>query len=711
MFWKKSQVPPLEVRRLHEQFGLDLLCASILTRRGVSDRKQVKFFIENELTFLHNPFLFEDMEVVVDRINEAVEEKQKIRVFGDRDVDGITSTTLIVQELQFMGADVSYRLPEGDEPYGMTLCGVEEAKKDGVTLIITVDCGISSFQEIARAGEYGIDTLVFDHHISDDNLPPAMAIINPKVPGNGYPFPHLAACGVVAKVIWALRFSHTNFYHENCILLHSLPGNDTVIIQAMKIENLMEVDRVIEEINPGVVDISQSKAAQFLSCGLPILVIDSQMELKQLVNAFGRKVDISLVDMRSEMETVLPMIKGKSLFSLSTISHSSRYTDHGRDELETLYSLFNAYCLKKYPSLDSEYENILDLVSIGTVADLMPMVDENRILVKRGLKVVESGRRKALLPLLSLQKLIGKPLTTQDLSWQLAPIINAAGRMGQPALAVDMLLCEDPVQSEKLAVQLLGLNKQRQKLGEEAWDRLLPMAKDSFEKSGSKLVMVEDPQLSRGITGLMANRLLKQFNVPAMVLATVDDTRVSASIRSPQSFNCRDFLALFSDLFLDYGGHACAGGFSMDREKLPILEKRLVEEIDQMDCQQEEQESVEIDCSLPEKYLTPDIIKEVEFFEPYGEQNPPIVFLIEKAHIDDVQIMNNSKGGDQHVKLTLTYGAYKWPALYWFAAGKVGREFSKDDTVDVAFRLSRNYFRLQSSLQLTVVDLHQSQGA
>jgi hypothetical protein len=226
MQWKKSPVSPKEVRNLHERYNVSLLTRAILARRGISGRNDVKFFLENDLSFLHNPFLFDDMETVVDRIQSALDEKEKIRVFGDRDVDGITSTALLVSELSSMGADVSYKLPEGDEPYGMTIAGVDQAMEDGVTLIITVDCGISNFDEIAHASECGIDTLVLDHHLSDDKLPAAMAIIDPKVQGSGYPFEHLAACGVVSKVIWALRFAQTPFYHENCICCMPNPERD-----------------------------------------------------------------------------------------------------------------------------------------------------------------------------------------------------------------------------------------------------------------------------------------------------------------------------------------------------------------------------------------------------------------------------------------------------------------------------------------------------
>ncbi len=710
MVWKKSPVSSQDIRRLHEQYGLDVISSSILARRGLTSRDQIKFYLESELSYLHNPFLFDDMEEVVDRINEAVTEGEKVCVFGDRDVDGITSTALLVQELRAMGIEVSYKLPNGDEPYGLTMDGVDLVSQQDVTLIITVDCGISNFDEIAHAHSMGIDTIVLDHHISGESLPPALAIIDPKVPGCGYPFEHLAGCGVVAKVLWALRFSKTDFYREECILLHTQPGHDTVIIQAMRIDNLLVVDQVIEEINPGLIDVSKSKALEFLSAGLPIMVLDAAAELAQLRQAFGKKIDIHLIDMRSEMEAVLPVVKGKGLFALSNISRAIRYSPHGKDELQVLYTLFIAYCMKRYPSLDAEYETILDLVAIGTVADLMPMENENRILVKRGLKVLAQGRRQNLLPLFSMQNLMGKQLSTSDISWQISPVINASGRMGKPTVALEMLLAEDLYEAESLAGELIKLNKERQKLGEDAWERMKSSAQESFESSGSKLVVVEDSTLSRGITGLMASRLLRQYNAPAIVLATVDESRVSASMRSPEYFDAREFLSRFSDLFLDFGGHTCAGGFSMDVEHLSEFKKRVADEIDTMDCMIDDlEDELVIDVTLPETYMKPGIIKVVEFFEPYGEKNPPLMLMMEGAQIENIQFMNNKGGSVQHVKLTLAFGQYKWPALFWRAGDRVGSDFDKGDRVNVAFRLGRNYFRNQESLQLTIMDLKRSE--
>ena len=708
MIWNKKPVASSLVRQLNEQYGIDMITASIMARREITSAEQVKFLVEKELTWLHNPFLFDDMETVVERILDARTEGERVRIYGDRDVDGITSTALLHLELSALGIDVSHRLPEGDEPYGLSRSGVDEAHRDGVTLIITVDSGISNIDEISWARELGIDVIVLDHHIGGESLPPAIAIINPKLAGSGYPFEHLAGVGVVAKVIWALRYAQTPFYGQEFILAHAQPGNDTVIIQAMRVENLLVIDQVIEEINPGLIKVDQSKAFAFLATGLPILVLDEATERAQLKSAFGTAVDIHLTDLRGNFESVLPIVKGKGLFALSKISRAARYSPHGNDELAVLFSLFTAYTFKAHPSLDSGYEEILDLVAIGTIADLMPMEDENRILVQRGLKVLNKGQRTALVPLFTAQNLLGKVLSSSDISWQISPPINASGRMGRPSVALNLLLSQTLGEAELLTSELLAMNKERQRLGQEGWERILPLAQDSFEATGSKMVIVNDPEISRGITGVMANRLLRHFGAPALVIAHGEEGRVSGSLRSTERFHARDFLSNYSDLLLDFGGHACAGGFSANEENLETLLKRMDSLLDEMDCPEEETGEVTIDCTLPPKYMSPAMIEVVEFFEPYGEKNPTLVMHIEGARIDAIQQLSNKSGGAHHLKLTLAYGEYRWPALYWESGDRQGKDFDTGSLVDVVFRLGRNYFRNQESLQLVVIDIKES---
>ena len=538
MKWKIRQAAFEDIKALQDRFALDHVTARILAAREVRTPQQARFFLESDVSFLHNPFLFEDMEQFCDRILQAIEDKEKIRVFGDRDVDGITSTALLVTELRGMGLDVSYTVPMGDDPYGMTIDNVRQAIDDGVTLAITVDCGISCTNEIDYAQSHGLDVLVTDHHIAGEVLPPASAIIDPKVSGCGYPFEFLAGVGVTAKCIWAMRFSRTRFYRSPILLLHAYPGNGTVVIEAARIHNMEVTDRISEEVVPGILPEHNSRLLKFLDCGLPVYVLDRDQEMIQLRKAFP-KAEIYTQELRDEFEKYLPPVKGRSLFALSQASRFALYTQV-RSELDTLIGLFGAYVRASTPLLHKEYLPLMDLVAIGTVSDLMPMTDENRILVKAGLKILETKPRDSLRPFLSMQNLLGRRLSTTDIGWQISPLMNASGRLGRPDIAIEMLLSTDQLHALELSRELDRLNNERKKLGEDAWNRLQGKARKSYEEFGTKLVVVSDPHIPRGITGIIATRLLKAFRCPAMVITYTDDNRATGSMRSNAGFNCPD---------------------------------------------------------------------------------------------------------------------------------------------------------------------------
>lgn len=706
MKWKTRQADVESVTKLQEKYNIGLIAAKILAGRGITEPDQVKFYLENDISFAHNPFCFEDMEFFCERLSQAVEGKEKIRVFGDRDVDGITSTALLVTELRNLGLEVSFTVPMGDDPYGVTKDNIDKAIEDNIDLIITVDCGISCFEEIDYAQSNGIDVIVTDHHIPGDVLPPARAIINPKIEGCGYPFRDLAGCGVVAKCIWALRFSQTEFYNEPVMLLHAMPGTDTVIIEAARLENLMVTDRVCEEIVPGVLPPESSRLLKFLSCGLPVFVFDAEAELIQMKKAFP-KADINLTDLRPQFEKYIPAVKGKSLFALNNISRFALYSEV-RSELDTLIGLWSAFVRSSCPELYKKYENIMDLVAIGTISDLMPMVNENRIMVKTGLRMLEKSSRLSLIPFLSLQNLLGKKLGTTDISWQISPAMNASGRLGKPDICINMLLSEDQHEAFEYAQELVELNKERQKLGEQHWDRLLPTAKKSFESFGSKFVLLNDNKIPRGITGIISTRLQKTFKVPAFVITQTNDGRAVGSIRSTKGFNCHDFLSKYADLFDDYGGHDCAGGCTLSPEKTDELAARISEDIDYMDCPEDEDEDfITIDSFIPQELFSQNLLSIVERFEPYGEQNPPIHFSIEGVRIENMIAMANSKdASSNHLRMTLSFAnGFKWPCVFWAAGNRVGKDFNEGDIVDAVFRMGRNYYHNQESIQLTVEDI------
>lgn len=701
MNWHKNEIDTDKVRELSGRFGCTLLMASILVRRGVVDYETVKFYLETDPQFLHNPFLFTEMEDVVDRILLAAEEGEKVKIFGDRDVDGITSTVLMREALTELGIEAEWQLPSGDDPYGLTLEAVEDfAARDG-SLFITVDCGISNTAEIARAAEIGIDTIIIDHHIAPEELPPAYAIINPKMEDSGYPFPHLAACGVVAKVVWALRFGKLDLYNDTFCLLNIRPGNEAYILEAVKLTNLVEVDRLTETLVPGVINLDQTRLTSFFSHR--ILVYGGEAQTKMLQALFGRNAEINLIDTAPEIWKSFPSLEGRSLLKLREASRSARYATGTPAEIDVFLNLFTAYIVKTQPGLGDDYMEILDLVALGTIADMMPLEDENRIIVQQGMRRLCDVRRPGLKALLALQNLNGRRLSTTDVGWQITPVINATGRLGVPHKAVELLSAEDPAHYQPLAEEVLRINKERKKMGEDNWKKVMPAARRSFDEMESRMVMVADKEIHRGITGILASRLTRFFGVPAMAVALMEDKAVG-SIRSNQNINVKAFLGDAEEYFIDYGGHNYAAGFSVEHSRFSAFQKRIRELSRDLQASGDDGEEVlNVDAELPLAYMTPDLLKVVEAMEPYGEGNPPLVFMTSGITVQEISLIGKTE--KSHLRLLLDSGQYRWPAVFWNAAERANRDFAVGDRVRIVFRLGRNYFQNREKLQLTLLDV------
>ncbi len=700
MIWNKKDIDTDKVRQISERFGLDLLTSSIFVRRGIIENEDIKFYLEDDSQYLHNPFLFEEMEDIIDRIKQAAAEEERVKIFGDRDVDGITSTVLIYNALKEIGIEAEWALPTGDEPYGLTMQAVDSfAEVDG-SLLITVDCGISNYNEIEYANEKGIDTIVIDHHNSPEVLPPAYGIINPKMEDCCYPFAHLAGCGVVSKVIWALRFSSLDIYNQQFCLLNVRPGNDSVILEAVRMKNLVVEDRITETLAPGIVDMQNTRLMDFLS--LQIIVYDAEPQLRMLKSVFGQNTDIHLIDSAPEIWKVFPSLRGRSLLKMRDGSRLARYSEKPPGELDVLINLFTTFIVKKDQGFVLKSEHDLDLVALGTIADLMPIENENRILIKRGMKVVEKTEREGLRSLLSAQNMLARRLNTTDIGWQITPVINATGRMGVPSRAAELLLSSEPADINRLTSEVVELNRQRKKLGEDIWNKLLPSAKRSYQDLEARLVLVADKDLNRGITGIIASRLANFFGVPAMAVSIMEDKAVG-SIRSAMNINVKDFIAGASDIFIDYGGHDYAAGFSMELSRFADFTSRIEELAPGLKGADTTEASLNIDAELPVKYLNPDLIKTVEMFEPYGESSPPLVFLARNIKILNMEIMG--KNEKNHLRLLFEADKFKWPAVYWNAAEKANRDFSTGERIDIVFRLGRNYFMNKETLQLTILDM------
>ena len=706
MKWAKKEVSPEQVKEISAKYGCDLLTASILARRGHNTGDSIRYFLEDDITSLRNPFALDGMEDAVERILAAKDEGEKVLVFGDSDVDGITGTALLAGYLEDIGMDVSWRIPTGDESYGLSLEAVEDfSSKDG-TLIITVDCGISRFAEIKRANELNIDVIITDHHEPQDELPEALVIINPKLKNSSYPFRNLAGCGVAFKLVSALRFAQKSelYGHQMC-LLNTRPVNDAWIIEIAKMRNLVVTDTLIETVVPEMVSVSQTRLPAFLE-GQHICCWDAPLHKQTFSKLFGKGVEFGLTDISGQIGKEIPQVSGQSLLRIKELSKIAKYSDRELSELDVFVNLFCSYArLKQKNNADTEGENAdIQLAALGTIADIMPLLDENRIIVRRGLESLEKKPRPGLLQLLQKLDLAGKHFDTKDISWKLCPCINAARRLGNAEIAAALFFEKDVLKREKLAGELSKMNENRRELEEETWAGIEKMAYKSFDEYDQKLTVVYGEKINKGVTGLMAQRACRCFNVPSMAIS-IGEKICTGSIRSVRGFNVHTLFEQCNDLFIDAGGHKAAGGFSMVMENWDTFLERIKKAAPSIELEGgSDEETIQIDAELPHEYLSPDILKLTDLFEPYGNENEQLVFMSKNLAVKDINFVGKPEA--KHVKMTLDAGKYKWPALYWQSAERVvNKEFGVNDKVDVAFNLSRDYFKGNETPQLIVVDL------
>ena len=715
MKWAKKEISPEHVKEISSKYGCDLLTASILIRRNICTGDSIRYFLEDDITSLRNPFTMDGMEDAVERILAAKEEGEKVLIFGDGDVDGITGTALLTGYLESLGIDVTWRIPTGDESYGLSLEAVEDFyAKDG-TLIITVDCGISRFNEIKRANELSIDVIVTDHHEPQDELPEALVIINPKLKDSSYPFRNLAGCGVAFKLVSALRFAQkSDLYGQQVCLLNTRPVNDAWVIEIAKMRNLAVIDTLVETIVPGMLSVGETRLPAFLE-GQHILCWDASLHKNTFTRLFGKGVEFGLMDIAAQIGKEIPQTADKSLLRIKELSKIAKYSDKELSELDVFVNLFSSYAKLKEKNAnaalaakDTENENAdLQLAALGTIADIMPLQDENRIIVRRGLESLEKKPRPGLLQLLQKLDIAGKHFDPKDISWRLCPAINAARRMGSAETAAALFFEKDLIKREKLAAELAGMNEKRRDLEEETWASVESMAYKSFDEYEQKFALVYSEKINKGITGLIAQRVCRCFNVPAMAVSIGEET-CTGSIRSARGYNICVLFDQCSDLFIDSGGHKAAGGFSMVMKNWDAFMRRLKNAVSAIEFDEaQDEEIIQIDAELPHEYLSPDILKVIDRFEPYGSNNDQIVFMTKKIPVKDINFIGKPEA--KHVKMTLDAGKYKWPALYWQSADRVlNKEFAVNDKVDIVFNISRDYFKGNETPQIMVLDLKKS---
>jgi single-stranded-DNA-specific exonuclease len=333
----------------------------------------------------------------------------------------------------------------------------------------------------------------------------------------------------------------------------------------------------------------------------------------------------------------------------------------------------------------------LQLVALGPIADIVALSEENRIMVRLGMAAIGKKPCPGLSVLLRKLGLLKGRITSEDLAWTLCPAINAAGRMGSPDKAVALFLEQDSLKREKLAGEIKAMHEKRKRIS----NKLLPLTEDMAQRSlpeyGGKLAVAAGEQIIRGVTGIMANRLMDSFKVPTVVVS-LGETTATGSIRSPDRYDLRPLIEPLSEIFIDYGGHKAAAGFSLPRTDWQIflgMLKNAALCIPLMD--EPVQVIIKVDERLHRNQITPRLIPLIDMLEPYGNGNEEIIFQCNGLTLSDIAFWG--KPEPRHITATLDTGLYKWPSVYWNSADKAGRDFANGDKVDAVFSISHNRFR------------------
>ncbi|MGM0400193.1 MAG: single-stranded-DNA-specific exonuclease RecJ [Chloroflexota bacterium] len=556
----RRRCPPQFIRRFP---NLNPLLAQVLYARGIDTPSKVDAFLNVPKT-LTNPFQMTGMNEAVSRLQQALEQEEEIVVYGDYDVDGVSATALLVSALRDLGGKAKAYIPDRfSESYGLNKAALKKLHGEGANLLVTVDCGIRSTEEAAYASSLGLNMIITDHHSVPQEIPPAVAVLDPKRPDCYYDFKALAGVGVAYQLVQALA-------------------------EAQQVR------------------------------GLP---------------------------------AIAP-------------------------------------------------EQFLDLVALGTVADIVPLRGENRSLAYWGLQRMRESPRLGLLKLMNKADVQPEQVNGEAIGFRLGPRINAAGRLKHAQLAYRLLMTESEEEAEELADQLHRINQERQQL----LDRQCQRAQELLDgrEDGSALI-VDDPSFHEGIVGLIASRLTETFYRPSLVMRTGKKI-ARGSARSIEGFHITRALDHCADLLSRYGGHAAAAGFSLATENLPAFRDRLrrysVEHMEKETFQRR----IRVDAIVPITDLDENTPHLLDRMAPFGEGNPPPSLASTEL---DLLSLRPVGSGDRHLRLTVGDGSHSLSAIA-FRQGHLANTLNRGDRVDIVYTPSLNTYRGRTSLQLVVRAIRKS---
>jgi single-stranded-DNA-specific exonuclease len=557
--WEVAE--PLPPQADQELIGYPPILRQILYNREYRTHEQARIFLEAQSPPDCDPNNILNLPLAVERISHAIQNRERIVVYGDYDADGVTATALLVLALKSLGAEVREYIPNRfDEGYGLNLDALQTISSEGGGLIITVDCGIRSWDEAEYARSVGMDLIITDHHFPLGTVPPAFAVINPKQSGDMYPEKNLAGVGLAYKLI-------------------------------------------------------------------------------------------------------------EGLFSS-----------------------------ERYPELKPEH--YLDLVALGTVADLVPLIGENRSLVRSGLELIRQPIRQGIMALIGVSGVTPARISTSEISFALAPRLNASGRLESALASLQLLTSQDPMKAGQLAQWLEIQNRDRQKITRE----IQAKSEQRIIKDDQIpwLLFDADPDYNAGVVGLAASRLTEQYYRPS-IIASIGEEFTRGSCRSIPEFHITDALDQCKDILEHHGGHAAAAGFTVRNELLQELVFRLdaiaKEKLENVDLRPR----IFAEAEIPLSELKPDLLKYLNWLQPTGMGNPMPIFMSTGLMVTHQKAVG-AEGA--HLKLTVTDGKITYDAIafrqgYWLT--------QLPPKIDLMYTFELNEFNGQVSLQLNVKDIRKSQ--
>jgi single-stranded-DNA-specific exonuclease len=555
------QPPAHEVERLAAALGVSPVIACILITRGYATPPQAQAFTSATIEQQHDPFLFPDMDKAVRRLKQAVDGKEKIMVYGDYDVDGVTSTTMLTRFFKSLGAEVTWHIPHRvHDGYGVNENAIRDAAQNGVSLIITADCGITAVHEVGVANGLGVDVIVSDHHEPSDALPPAVAVLNPKRHDTRYPFADLAGVGVAFK-------------------------------------------------------------------------------------------------------------------------------------------LATAYVREVMPQHEAHFQRaFLDLVMLGTIGDMMPLVGENRLIVREGLKHVAQTKKHGLRALLATNSLLNKPITSYHVGFVLGPRLNAAGRMNTAHYAAQLLLTQNDDEAMRLAQQLNDTNRQRQE--EERRTLFEAIALVEKEDAVPPALVFGSSGWHPGVVGLVAGRLVERFHRPTILVAW-DGNTGKGSGRSIEAFHLLEALRRCEHHLDGCGGHRLAAGLTMQVDRFPAFRQQFCEVAGDLLSQDDLRPRLKMDCEVTGEDITADLIEQLQQLEPFGIGNPQPLFCLRGATVVDKFCMGSEK---QHLKLKVKSAGNVFECVWWRRADRAS-SLATGQPIDICFSPEFNDWGGVRNIQLKVKDI------